>query len=218
MYQQQQQQQPFHAANYRGNQQGHDQYLRADSQQPTNYTGATNQVISQYRGAGRGFQPTGMVQSFYGQQGTQNQYGQGQATSQFNNPSFNNTNAFHASNYRGDQPGHDQYLRADSQQPSNIAGGFNSNMNAQSTGQYNQSFNNTNAFHASNYRGDQQGHDQYLRADSQQPSNLVGGFQNQMNQNQFTNQLQNNQYQNQFQNTTQPTQGQFGQSFSTYRG
>lgn len=218
MYQQQQ----YHTASYRGNQQGHDQYLRADSNQPTSFS--SNQGISQYRGAQRSFQPTGMVQSFYGQNST-SQFGQGassQSANQYNNQQpFASTGAFHASNYRGDQQGHDQYLRADATQPSNMTSGFNSNYagqaQAQGQGQSNQSFNNANAFHASSYRGNQQGHDQYLRADATQPTNsIAGGFQNQMNQNQLTNSVQNNQYQNQFQN--QAVQSGYGQSYNGFRG
>jgi len=95
------------------------------------------------------FQPTGFVQSYYDQSklNRANQFAQ-------------NRNAFHASNYRGNQQGHDQYLRSDSFQPSNMQ----QSQNAQS-------------FHASNYRGNQQGHDQYLRADSFQPSNIQNQFQ-----------------------------------------
>jgi hypothetical protein len=162
MYQQQ-----FHTSNYRGNQQGHDRYLRADSQQPSAF-GATGQVVSQYRGFQRTYQPTGQVQSFYGQKAI------GQQTQ------FANTNAFHASNYRGNQPGHDQYWRGDSAQPTGFRGGI-----GQVQSQY-QSFANTNSFHASNYRGNQQGHDQYLRADATQPSGYGTGMSQSSYQPSFT--------------------------------
>ena len=152
MYQQQQ----YQTANYRGNQQGHDQYLRADSQQPSSFSSSFGQpVASQYRGFQRTYQPTGMVQSFYGQSS------RNQSFQNFNQSNMN-TGSFHASNYRGNQQGHDQYLRADSQQPSGFGMG-------QSSG-FTSSFNQSNAYHTSNYRGNQPGHDQYLRADATQPS------------------------------------------------
>jgi hypothetical protein len=152
MYQQQ-----FHTANYRGNQPGHDQSLRGDSSQPSMMGTGGGQVVSQYRGMQRTFQPTGPVQSFY----NQNPYAQ---QSQFVGP-----NAYQTSAYRGNQPGHDQYLRADSTQPSGYRGGVGV-VQGMSQVQQGQTFVSPNSFHTANYRGNQPGHDQTLRADSMQPS------------------------------------------------
>jgi len=185
-----QQQQSYQTANYRGNQAGHDQYLRSDSQQPTSFgVGGTAfasgsfgaPVASQYKGLQKTYQPTGYVQSVYGQNQQQQSYGQ----QQFQSPS-----SFYTANYRGNQPGHDQYLRADSTQPSSFASATNTFSN-----QYQPTFNNSQfgtvgsqyqsqfyqpqfqntqqqQFHNSNYQGNQPGHDQYLRADSTQPSQI----------------------------------------------
>jgi hypothetical protein len=183
------QQQSFHTANYRGNQQGHDQYLRADSQQPSTY--ASSNVTSQYRGYQKPFQPTGAVQSFYNP--NQNQgVGFNQFSNQTGQQQFTNAvspQSYHTANYRGNQQGHDQYLRADSQQPSQSFGGNQATSSfGQAQGQNMAQFSNqtgqqqfTNAvspqsYHTANYRGDQQGHDQYLRADSQQPSQATASF------------------------------------------
>ena len=65
----------------------------------------------------------------------------------------NANQSYQLSNYKGNQPGHDNYLRADSQQPTQ-----------QQFGGANQSY------QLSNYKGNQPGHDNYLRADSQQPT------------------------------------------------
>lgn len=144
MYQQQQ----YQMSNYRGNQPGHDQYLRADSNQPSSF-GMQASATSQYRGFQKQFQPTGMVQSFYrGNQPGHDQYLRADSTQPSNihlqqqqqqqqqqqsfNSAIGNSQQFsqssagaasyQMSNYRGNQPGHDQYLRADATQPSNIQG------------------------------------------------------------------------------------------------
>jgi uncharacterized SAM-dependent methyltransferase len=159
----------FHTSNYRGNQAGHDNYLRSDSQSPSSF-GMGQNVTSQYKGIQRSFQPTGQVNSVYGQQ---NQ-----------NPA-----SFHTSSYRGDQPNHDNYLRADSTQPSQTGfSGVNSSVNygftsnagyGSSYGQNQQSQQNQqnqaqyvspNSYHTANYKGDQANHDAYLRSDSFQPT------------------------------------------------
>jgi len=169
-FQQAQNPQAYHTANYRGNQPGHDQYLRADSVNPSsgfaqNFQQQTAQ-FAQYR-------PLVQYQPQQWQQ--QQQFQQAQ-----------NPQAYHAANYRGNQPGHDQYLRADSVNPSS---GFAQNFQQQTAqyGQYRpqvqyqpqqwqqqqqfQQAQNPQAYHTANYRGNQPGHDQSLRADSQQPSN-----------------------------------------------
>ncbi len=199
------QQQAFHTANYRGNQQGHDQYLRADSQQPSTF--ASTPVTSQYRGFQKTFQPTGQVQSFYNPERNpqagfntntfSNQITSGQFTSAVNPQSY------HTANYRGDQPGHDQYLRADSVQPNNmgtmgaaqsyaqsgyssaghtgypttssVGSAFNQTGQGFTQSTAAQGFQSPQSFHTASYRGDQPGHDQYLRADSVQPNN-AGAF------------------------------------------
>ncbi|MCZ8511374.1 hypothetical protein O9H85_02755 [Paenibacillus filicis] len=199
--------QSFHTANYRGNQQGHDNYLRADSVQPAQQShfgiGSSSYTASSF-GA------------------SQQQYGQGQYATQ---------QSFHTANYRGDQPGHDTYQRADSVQPSQSQYGIGaSSFGTQQYGtsfqqpsisasqqqygtsiqqpsisasqqqygtsiqqpsisasqqQYGQSQNqsqsqsqytNPQSFHMASYRGNQQGHDIALRADSQQPSQSQFGM------------------------------------------
>jgi len=205
------QSQNYHTAGYRGNQQGHDNYLRADSQSPSSSFGAssfgsTQNVTSQYRGFQRPFQPTGIVSSVYGQ--PNNNTG-------LTNPTqsqFTNTQAYHTANYRGDQQGHDNYLRADSVQPaqsqfggvSSIGMGSSnfgttsgaigssygigsssygatsptvgSSFGAQNQGQG--QYTSTQSYHTANYRGDQEGHDNYLRADSVQPAQSQFGTSN----------------------------------------
>lgn len=190
--QQNQQNQQFHTANYRGNQAGHDNYLRSDSQSPSSF--GTQNVASQYRGNMKTFQPTGLVNSVYGQQNqVQSGYGQmGSQNAAGNYGSFANSalgtgiQNYHTANYRGDQPGHDNYLRSDSMQPSQYgyasvnqqSGGYNAvpanssfgtsiNTGVNNTAAYNQNqFVSPNSFHTANYRGDQPGHDSYLRSDS----------------------------------------------------
>jgi len=175
-------QQSYQTANYRGNQPGHDQYLRSDSQQPTSFgIGGTTfasgtfgtPVVSQYKGIQRTYQPTGFVQSVYGQN-------QPQSYNSFQSPS-----SYQTANYRGNQPGHDQYLRSDSTQPSSFTSQttFSNQYQPTFTSQFgvtgNQyqsqfyqqpQFQSTQQFHNSNYQGNVQGHDQYLRSDSSQPS------------------------------------------------
>ncbi|MGE6227350.1 hypothetical protein [Paenibacillus chitinolyticus] len=121
------------------------------------------------------FQPTGYVQSSYGQNQYQNsqQYG-----------SYQNPQSFHTANYRGNQPGHDSYLHSDSQTPAQHQGfgqvsqgltqsfGYG-NQGTQSYASQQQSYGQFAApqsYHTANYRGDQPGHDNYLRSDSQSPS------------------------------------------------
>jgi hypothetical protein len=176
MYQQQQ----YHTANYRGNQPGHDLSLRADSQQPSSMG---KMVASQYRGLQRQFQPTGFVPSYYGQNQQNTQFVSG--TQQFQAAQQVNPASYHTANYRGNQPGHDISLRADSQQASNIHAGYGSSYSAyQSTApvqgqsfgyQAQQQFVNPASYHTANYRGNQPGHDISLRADSQQASNIHAG-------------------------------------------
>ena len=101
MYQQQ-----FHTSSYRGNEQGHDASLRADSQRPS--ANNSSMAASQFSSQQRAFQPTGMVQSFY--KGNQQQASGASAS----------TAAYHAAGYRGNQQGHDQYLRADATSPSGM--------------------------------------------------------------------------------------------------
>ena len=227
-------QQSFHSASYRGNQPGHDNYLRADSTRPSGFqaqgagfASSATPVQSQYRGMQRSFQPTGYVQSVYGQnqqqqqqnqqQQQQNQQQQQQQQRQQHQQQLNphlasaqqmqsqSPASYHAANYRGNQQGHDNYLRADSTSPSNFqnqaSNSFQSQYQPQQTSMnfanntmQNQAFQpsfqnqaqfqsqavaaqnqNTQQFHTANYQGNQPGHDQYLRADSQQPSQAQFG-------------------------------------------
>lgn len=170
----------FHTSNYRGNQPGHDEYLRSDSQNASSFAGGQN-MGSQYRGMQKTFQPTGMVQSVYGQNNQQTQgYGQMGGQNSFMNQ---NTQSFHTANYRGDQPGHDNYLRSDSQSATQSGYGMNqqygfkpsygfsgaSNMSSYGQGQQQQQFVSPESYHTANYKGNQPGHDSFLRSDSTQP-------------------------------------------------
>ncbi|WP_274361586.1 hypothetical protein [Paenibacillus thermotolerans] len=101
-------------------------------------------VQSQYRGSARQFQPTGIVQSYYG----------GQQQSMINPQA----QSYHTAGYAGNQPGHDNYLRADSTRP----GSFSA-VTAQS-------------YHTASYAGNKQGHDQHLRADATSPSSMGMGI------------------------------------------
>lgn len=163
----------FHASNYQGNQPGHDIYLRADSVNPSQ---------SQFGiGAQTGFQNTsqmGMSNQFgyQGQMGQQNQ-------AQFSGANPSSANQFHTANYRGNQPGHDNYLRADSVNPTQSQFGSQNQYAGQNqigTQQFgSQQFGTQNqpgSFHTANYQGNQAGHDNYLRADSTQPSNTQQQF------------------------------------------
>ncbi|WP_317891172.1 hypothetical protein [Paenibacillus oceani] len=188
----------FHTANYRGNQPGHDSYLRSDSRTPSQ-SGAI--------GIGSGYGSGTMSQS--NQAFGMGQSGSGQAAG----AAFQSTSSFHTAGYRGNQPGHDSYLRSDSQHPSQAQTGYASFGMAQSQfqpqqssyqqhqNQYqpqnqfhfqnqmqnqqqnqmqnqNQSFASTQSFHTAGYRGNQPGHDAYLRSDSNQPASSyssIGG-------------------------------------------
>ncbi|MEB3102942.1 hypothetical protein [Ferviditalea candida] len=158
-----QSQQSFHSAGYKGNQTGHDQYLRADSVQPSNVQ--TRTVGQQY----------GTVSANIGS------YSNFQ-TAQWG---YSNPQSFHTANYKGNQQGHDQYLRADAVQPSNVqkfqSGYGSTGFQSVSTNQYQTQFQNQyqspQSFHTANYRGNQAAHDQYLRADSVQPSYTQSGYQ-----------------------------------------
>jgi hypothetical protein len=253
------QQQSFHTSNYRGNTPGHDNYLRADSTQPSQMGGGY--VQSQYRGFERSFQPTGQVQSVYGGSSQQSGY----ATSvpvngtQFVPSSFSGsygtaqTQSYHTANYRGNQPGHDAYLRADSTNPSQSSFGtgfvstssFNPSSFTTSSPMTSGSYGSvsTDAYHTANYRGNQPGHDNYLRADSTTPSNMgSGGFSSMGTMGGFAqSQFSQSQYQpSQYQSTsayhtanyrgnqpghdnylradsTNPSQGQFGSSGFGFR-
>jgi hypothetical protein len=175
-------------------------------------------TTSQYQGNQRQFQPTGYVQSFYGQNSVQGNQSYGQATS---------PESYHTANYRGNQMGHDLYLRADSVNPAQqqtgmgFQGGYSS-MNTfgttsptgsgqfglsqqtpynnyrstsqfggmsnqmgmgnqfgrsmQSTQSYGQAAASPESYHTANYRGNQMGHDAYLRADSVNPAQQQTGM------------------------------------------
>jgi hypothetical protein len=140
---------------------------------------SASQVSSQYRGKQRSFQPTGMVQSMYGQnqqlQNRQNQASQYQAQT---------PQSFHAANYQGNQPNHDQYLRSDSQSPSQIQNSFQPSQQFQSFGMANQQqfqqsqnqYQPVQSFHTASYKGNQPNHDQYLRSDSNSPAQMHQQF------------------------------------------
>lgn len=133
-------------------------------------------VQSQYRGFQQKFQPTGPVQSFYQGSAPTTQFQPSYQNQSFQNQqSFQNPQSFHTANYRGNQPGHDNYLRSDSMNPS--SGQFTGMQSAYT--QSNSYAAQTNNFHAANYRGNQPGHDNYLRSDSMNPSasaNFNAGF------------------------------------------
>ncbi|MFE5319726.1 hypothetical protein ACFQ88_13545 [Paenibacillus sp. NPDC056579] len=148
--------QSYHTSNYRGNQQGHDAYLRSDSSQP-----AQSQYVSSFSSQAPSFSS---INNF-----SQQSYAQPSAQS------------FHTANYRGDQQGHDAYLRSDSSQPAQSQFGmgassfnsFNTGISSQfaSSQPYSQfQSQSPQSYHTANYRGNQAGHDAYLRADSTQPS------------------------------------------------
>lgn len=93
--------QPYHTASYRGNQPGHDAYLRADSVQPA--------------------QSQGMGMAGFGNQGSASGWNQNVGISNQFQPSYSSFHSgpqpYHTANYRGNQPGHDNQLRADSVNP-----------------------------------------------------------------------------------------------------
>ncbi|MDD9270135.1 hypothetical protein ACFPES_24060 [Paenibacillus sp. GCM10023248] len=113
----------YHTANYRGNQPGHDAYLRSDSTTPSAYQPSSFQNAYSTYNSGRSnqfastqYQPisyTAMNQQPF----STSQYSSSSAQS-FNQQPFGQTavspNAYHTANYRGNQPGHDAYLRSDS--------------------------------------------------------------------------------------------------------
>ncbi|WP_028549401.1 hypothetical protein [Paenibacillus sp. UNC451MF] len=163
--------QSYHTASYRGNQQGHDTYLRSDSNQP-----AQQQYASSYISQAPSFNSNNNFESSYSTQ----QYAQ------------QSPDSFHTANYRGNQQGHDSYLRSDSSQPAQIQYGMGTaNMNSYNAGMSNsyssQQFSQVpQSYHTANYRGNQQGHDAYLRSDSTQPAQSQYGMSSfGMNRSQF---------------------------------
>lgn len=145
--------QSYQLPNYRGNQSGHDQYLRSDSMNPSGVVNTQSYQTQNYRGNEPGH----------------DQY----LRSDSMNPSGTvATQSYQTQNYRGNQPGHDQYLRSDSTQPT---GGFQTasfNQGGYGQTQFPNQFvqTGTQSYQLPNYRGNQPGHDQYLRSDSQQPT------------------------------------------------
>jgi hypothetical protein len=124
----------FHTANYRGNQPGHDAYKRSDSSTP-----AQQQQSSFQSGGLSAF--SGLNNQFAANQGQQfgyattqqpiisNQFGSSVQSNQPYGQANISTNAFHMANYRGNQPGHDEYKRSDSSSPSQQS--FQSNYGTQ---------------------------------------------------------------------------------------
>lgn len=116
-------QQSFHASNYRGNQPGHDNYLRADSMNPSGVQ--TNQFHgANYRGNQPGHDnylradsvnPSSYTAGFSSQTG-----GYSAGISGINQYQAQSPQSFHTANYVGNQPGHDNYLRSDSTNPSSF--------------------------------------------------------------------------------------------------
>lgn len=183
-------QQSYHTANYRGNQQGHDDYLRSDSTQSAQSQfgiGAVSNFSSGSPYAASSFASGSAVQ----------------ANQPYNN--FQNQHSYHTANYRGDQQGHDAYLRSDSTQPAQSQFGIGAVSSSFSSGSpyisshnaafsqqheqhqqhqqqpfsssYAQSqFPSQQSYHTANYRGNQQGHDAYLRSDSTQPAQSQFGI------------------------------------------
>ncbi|WP_426447321.1 hypothetical protein ACP26L_24870 [Paenibacillus sp. S-38] len=173
-YNQFQSPQSYHTASYRGNQPGHDAYLRSDSAQPAQSQFGIGATSISNLGA-----------SSLGSFGSASQ-------AQYNQ--FQSPQSFHTASYRGDQPGHDAYLRADSTQPAQSQFGigaqnfssqsqfapssFSSSLNqgfSSTQSQYNQ-FQSPQSYHTANYRGNQPGHDSYLREDSGQPAQSQFGM------------------------------------------
>jgi len=114
----------FHAANYRGDQPGHDQYLRGDSSQPSQQTqgqyGFAASGITGGYNASFANQMNNQMNTQQGQYQRPSMTGYTQQQSQYQSPE-----SFHTANYKGNQPGHDINLRSDSSQPgpSQFAGG-----------------------------------------------------------------------------------------------
>lgn len=187
-----------------------------------NQFGSQGIASSQYRGQDAKYQPVGYVQSQYNQSlnpsGFSSQFATG-AQQQFGSQySYGAPQAqsFHTANYRGNQPGHDAYLRADSTQPAQSQFGmgaasamgaanynassqigasnfgtstfgtqgissFNTGIGSQfptstSQGGFYQQQTSPQAYHTASYRGNQPGHDAYLRADSVQPAQSQFGI------------------------------------------
>jgi hypothetical protein len=78
---------------------------------------------SQYQGLQKQWQPSGTVQSFYGQPQQTQQYG-----------TYPSSESYHTANYRGHQPGHDASLRGDSFQPAQQQQGWGAQAGIQSAG------------------------------------------------------------------------------------
>jgi len=133
----------FHTANYQGNLPNHDQYIRSDSSNPSTYAiggSASTQRSSGYSSVQNqnqtqsqfSYQPQTQFQSQNTYQAqnsnlnapTQSSYQQPQSSfqAQSSYQPQNQTQSFHTAAYRGNQPGHDQYLRSDSNQPTSTYG------------------------------------------------------------------------------------------------
>ncbi|MEC0268463.1 hypothetical protein [Paenibacillus anseongense] len=115
----------FHMANYRGNQTGNDNYSRSDSSVSSHYQPSSFQsAYSTYNGMNN---QSNTITSNQTQPATYS-YSQPSITSHYTSSSQMNQqptaqtyvspNAYHTANYRGNQPGHDVYLRSDSSNPS----------------------------------------------------------------------------------------------------
>ncbi|MBP1961277.1 hypothetical protein [Paenibacillus aceris] len=110
----------FHMANYRGNQTGHDAYLRSDSSTSSQYQPSSFQsAYSTYNGANNQYtsnqnQPFSYT-AMHQQPSITSQYGgSSQMSQQPSSQAYTSPNAYHTANYRGNQPGHDSYLRSES--------------------------------------------------------------------------------------------------------
>jgi len=160
---------------------------------------AGRQVASQYGGIPQsGFQPTGYVQSMYGQNvSSRASYGAMQAGafgasgSSFSNVRMSQpagAQPYHSAQYVGNQPNHDQYKRSDAgslvqNQFGSFAGRAFQNQAAQSFMKQAQPAG-AQAYHTAQYAGNQPNHDQYKRSDAgtlvqNQFTPFAGSFQNQ---------------------------------------
>jgi hypothetical protein len=137
----------FHTANYRGNQMGHDAYLRSDSSTPTqqqqsNFQGGYalyNGMNNSQFGMNQSQQPSYQNFQQNQQQNASNQFGMsGQASQPYGQQNVSQ-NAFHTANYRGNQPGHDAYLRSDSSTPTQQS--YQSGLGTQGVQSFNTGFN-----------------------------------------------------------------------------
>ncbi|MCD1257953.1 hypothetical protein B5M42_003735 [Paenibacillus athensensis] len=146
----------YHTANYRGNQLGHDNYLRSDSMTPAQQqVGGFQTGFSTY-GMNTGINNTasqfGINQSQFGFRNQQQQQQQQFGMNQFAGKSVTanqqygqaiSPDAYHTANYRGNQLGHDNYLRSDSMTPAQQQiGGFQAGYNTQSVPSYSTGINN----------------------------------------------------------------------------